>query len=91
MSLRASLLERIEREIESHGKTGNGRLIFKMNSDHGAIHQRVHLEAIISGHCPLGRGVSIPRCIRLSKLARRLDGRQAACGMSTAPNSPSGD
>jgi polyphosphate kinase len=32
VSLRPSLLERIEREIEWHRKTGAGRLIFKMNA-----------------------------------------------------------
>ncbi len=66
VSLRASLLERIEREIESHARTGNGHLIFKMNSlvdramikaIYRAAQAGVRVDLLIRGVCCLRPGI----------------------------------
>ncbi len=66
VSLRSSLLERIDREIESHVKHGDGRLIFKMNSlvdramikaIYRAAQAGVRVDLLIRGVCCLRPGV----------------------------------
>ena len=65
-SMRKDLLARIDREIEHHKKSGNGRLIFKMNSlvDKACIKRLykasragVTIDLIIRGICCLRPGV----------------------------------
>jgi polyphosphate kinase len=65
-TLRDRLLEAIEREIEAHQRTGNGRLIFKVNSlvDRQAIRALykasqagVKIDLIVRGACCLRPGV----------------------------------
>jgi polyphosphate kinase len=66
LNLRSGLLEKIEREIELHKKSGDGRLIFKLNSlsDRQFVHALyrasqagVKVDLIVRGVCSLVPGV----------------------------------
>ncbi len=66
VSLRSGLVERIEREIAQHQRTGDGRLIFKMNAlvDPGLVkllcrasQAGVQIDLIVRGICCLRPGV----------------------------------
>ena len=66
-NLRDKIIERIQREIVKHRETGNGRLIFKMNSLvdretiralYGASQAGVEIDLIIRGICCLRPGVT---------------------------------
>jgi polyphosphate kinase len=65
-NLRDKIIERIQREVDSHREKGNGRLIFKMNSLvdretiralYGASQAGVKIDLIIRGICCLRPGV----------------------------------
>ncbi len=80
--LRAGLLERIEREIERHKKTGQGRLIFKCNALvdpeiiralYRASHAGVPIDLIVRGICALRPGVpGVSEKIRVVSLVGRF-------------------
>jgi polyphosphate kinase len=66
VSLRTSLLERIDREIDCHQRHGNGRIIFKMNSLvdramikalYRAAQAGVRVDLLVRGVCCLRPGV----------------------------------
>ena len=82
VSLRSSLLERIDREIECHARTGNGRLIFKMNSlvdramiqaIYRAAQAGVQVDLLIRGVCCLRPGVpSISDGVKVTSVVGRF-------------------
>ena len=82
LSLRAGLMERIEREIVEHGKSGKGHLIFKANSLadrefvqalYRASQAGVKVDLIIRGICSLRPGVQgVSANIRVVSLVGRF-------------------
>jgi polyphosphate kinase len=82
VSLRPSLLARIDREIECHTKHGDGRLIFKMNSlvDNQTIkalyrasQAGVRIDLLVRGVCCLRPGVpGVSETIRVISIVGRF-------------------
>ncbi len=82
VSLRPSLLERIDREIACHARNGDGRLIFKMNSlvDPEMIHALyraaqagVRIDLLVRGVCCLRPGVpGVSEGVRVTSIVGRF-------------------
>jgi len=82
VSLRSSLLQRIDREIASHAQNGGGRLIFKMNSlvdramikaIYRAAQAGVRVDLLIRGVCCLRPGIpGISEGVRVTSIVGRF-------------------